>query len=588
MAAKTAASVTTTNSKITASSRFSFCPDVSELIGMLLSAGYWVVTYKCSWGLRAAGAIQRQRFDSKRQGSSPSGHELCREYHLGSEARLGGAQKGSPPVQDHDARLDCEKAGQVVTSASHRSPTTCVHGALASGPAALGRPLVNWLPTLKKELKLHRSFRSTTALRRGGTLSLAAVALGVIALIVTTFARSGTLPVRAEDRTALLNPEKFFVKSLVQVDLQHDVARFPLHKGTFQGRTYWFIITEASDFGLARDLNVNFAPKLANLAIGCPQCVQTVTLKTSADNKFGDAIVNFQGVVDFSPTRKLVAGPTGFPPTAAEPGAVGDANYSPFIRIQGSDVVYNAPIVASGDGPFDVDTHTNTGDRVLAVQIAAPAPPGQFRQSTADLLFVTGFAAGQKIIYTSTDASIPLAATIERATFVPRLQDAPFLGGDDTLGSARERIFIFANGQTGADNKQAQGLAHVILDGHAAEDASLKNTGLIEALRNEGDALNVLGDVPSLADPRHANAYSPLWDAQLGQWTKKAVDQGLNKRQTDENQILNLAAERPDLLTGPGGAPYGSVGFVINCPILAFINTLPSHDLVPLAAGAQG
>ena len=251
---------------------------------------------------------------------------------------------------------------------------------------------------------------------------------------------------------------------------------FQFTRAPLRGKTYWFILTEASDFGIARDLNVNFAPKLANLAIGCPQCVQTVTLTTSGNNKFGDAVVNFQGGVDFSPTRRLVAGPTGFPPAVAEPGAIGDANYSPFIRIQGSEVIYNAPIVASGDGPFDVDTHTNTGDRVLAIQLAPPAPPGQFRQSTADLLIVNGFAAGQPIIYTSTDSSIALAATIERATFVPRLQDAPFLGGDDTLGSARERIFIFANGQTGAENRQAQGLNHVILDGHASEDASLSST----------------------------------------------------------------------------------------------------------------
>lgn len=418
------------------------------------------------------------------------------------------------------------------------------------------------------------------------------LALGTLAAVATTTGRPGALPVRAEQepgpKSSLLNPDHFLVKSLIQVDLQHDVARFPLHKGAFHGHTYWFILTEASDFGLARDLNVNFAPKLANLAVGCPLCVQTVTLTTPPDNKFGDAIVNFQGVVDFSPTRKLVAGPTGFPPAVAEPGAVGDANYSPFIRIQGSDVIYNAPIVASGDGPFDVDTHVNTSDRVLAVHIAPPAPPGQFRQSTADLLVVQGFAAGKPIIYASTDSSIPLAATIERSTFVPRLQDAPFLGGDDSLGSARERIFIFANGQTGEDNKQAQGLNHVILDGHASEDASLKNAGLLAALHNQGDTLNVLGDVPSLADPRHANAYSPLWDAQIGEWTKKAVDQKLNTRQTDENQILNLVAQRPDLLTGPGGAPYGSVGFVINCPILAFTDKMPTTDLVPLAPGAQG
>jgi len=32
--------------------------------------------------------------------------------------------------------------------------------------------------------------------------------------------------------------------------------------------------------------------------------------------------------------------------------------------------------------------------------------------------------------------------------------------------------------------------------------------------------------------------------------TDKAVQQGLNKRQIDEVQVFNLAATRPDLLTG--------------------------------------
>jgi len=37
---------------------------------------------------------------------------------------------------------------------------------------------------------------------------------------------------------------------------------------------------------------------------------------------------------------------------------VAGPGYSPFIRIDGSSVVYNAPIVATGDGPFDVVHHT--------------------------------------------------------------------------------------------------------------------------------------------------------------------------------------------------------------------------------------
>src|SRR6266550_8649769 len=64
---------------------------------------------------------------------------------------------------------------------------------------------------------------------------------------------------------------------------------------------------------------------------------------------------------------------------------------------------------------------------------------------------------------------------------------------------------------------------HLITDGHASEDVSAGNTALINARRNGGDLLNVFGDFPTPADPRHADAYSPLWDAQLGLWTDKAV-----------------------------------------------------------------
>ena len=165
---------------------------------------------------------------------------------------------------------------------------------------------------------------------------------------------------------------------------------------------------------------------------------------------------------------------------------------------------------------------------MLGVHIADPAPQGQYAESWVDLLFVKGFDAGQPIVYISTDAGQPLTSVLERSTYVPALDNAPYHGGDDFLGSARERLFGFINGQTGDDNKESQGFVHLINDGHASEDASAGNTALIDALRNGGDLLNVFGDFPTETDPRHAEAYSPLWDAQLGLWTDKAVKQGLN------------------------------------------------------------
>jgi len=340
---------------------------------------------------------------------------------------------------------------------------------------------------------------------------------------------------------------------------------------------------------------VNYAPKLANIAISCSACVQTVTLDspTPAQNPFGQALVHFQGAPDFSPTRIAVPGPNGFPLARFQPGAVAGPGYSPFIQIAGSTVVYNAPIVATGDGPFDVVNHTNTGDRVLGIHIAPPtSPPGQYLESWVDMLFVKGFDAGQPILYLSTDAGQPLTAVLERSTYVPALDKAAYNGGDDFLGSARERLFGFVNGQTGANNPQAQGFVHLIRDGHASEDASAGNTALINALRNGGDLLNVFGDFPTLADPRHADAYSPLWDAQLGLWTDKAVKAGLNTRQIDENVVFNLAATRPDLLTGINPAtgmpaPYGAAGVDINCAVIGFTATAPTANLAAPVPNSQ-
>jgi hypothetical protein len=401
--------------------------------------------------------------------------------------------------------------------------------------------------------------------------------------------------------SGLLPRNKLTLDSAIQVNLSNETVRLPIYPGTAplpghpgQTERVWYILEDASDQGLAHDLGVNYAPKLANIAIGDPAAVQTVTEDNPSPqaNPFGPAVIHFQGAPDFSPTRIAVPGPTGFPLKRFQPGAVAGPGYSPFIRIAGSDVVYNAPIIATGNGPFDVTDHTNTEDRVLGIHIAGPSAPGQFAESWADLLFIKGFDAGQPIVYLSTDAGQPLTAVLERSTYVPALNDVSFNGGDDFLGSARERLFGFINGQTGADNPQAQGFQHLALDGDVGDDASLANTGLINALRHGGDLLNVFGDFPTLADPRHADAYSPLWDAQLGLWTAKAVKEGLNKRQIDENTVLNLAAQHPDLLTGVNPAtgqpePYGSVGVNINCAVIGYTAQAPTAALEPNAPGSQ-
>jgi hypothetical protein len=378
-------------------------------------------------------------------------------------------------------------------------------------------------------------------------------------VVATTFPASQTIA-----QPAFLPASHLVLTSARDVNVSAGTVIVPLHKGKFNGTTVWYILTDASDYGVAHDLNVLYAPKLANMAIGCPECVEEVTLGKPTGKFNNEAIVNFAGAPDFSPRRVLTPGPAGFPPSDAKPGAVGDAAYSPFIRIKGSSVVYNAPIVAVGDGPFDVSTHTNTADRVLAMDTKEDNDGPE-----ATMLLARGFDSGEPILYLSTEASDPGAAALERATYVPLLNHAPFVSGDDNLGSARERIFVFINGQTGRTNSNGQGLQYLTKDGNINEDATLANASTL------GSPINVQGDFPSLDDPRHANAYSPLWDVQLGQWSDKAVSAGLNVRQTDENKILNLVGE--GAVTGPGGAPYGGV-FVVNCPPVAYVDNRPRAD----------
>ncbi len=403
----------------------------------------------------------------------------------------------------------------------------------------------------------------------------------------------------------VLPRSKLTLESALEINLSKEYARLPIYPGTAPNPTnpsqtekVWYILEDASDKGLADDLGVNYAPKLADIGISCPECVQTVTEENPSpeSNHFGPAGIHFAGAPDFSPEREAVPGPTGFPLKSFKPGSdvpAGDA-YSPFIRIAGSDVIYNAPIVAVGEGPFDVTKHTNTEDRVLAVHIGTEqhAPSGQFGESWVDLLFVKGFDSGQPIVYLSTDAGQPLTSVLERSTYVPALNNVSFNGGDDFLGSARERLFGFINGQTGANNPQAQGFQHLALDGSVGENASQENTEFINSLRVGGDLLNVFGDFPTLASPRHADAYSPLWDAQLGLWTPKAIALGLNKRQIDENTVLNLAEEHPDLLTGVNPAtgepePYGSAGVDINCAVLGYTAAAPTEALEEVVPNSQ-
>ena len=74
--------------------------------------------------------------------------------------------------------------------------------------------------------------------------------------------------------------------------------------------------------------------------------------------------------------------------------------------------------------------------------------------------------------------------------------------------------------------------------------------------------------------------------------TPEAIKLGVDKRQIDENTVLNLAADHPEWLTGVNPAtgepePYGSVGVDINCAVLGFTAKAPTEGLEEVVPNSQ-
>ncbi len=298
------------------------------------------------------------------------------------------------------------------------------------------------------------------------------------------------------------------------------LATFPLQRGSSNGRTVWYVVTESSNESYARAHGLNFAPKLANASGSAG--VQTVSMQ-------GGEIV-FPASVTFGHKRVLVPGPNGFPPSQAEPPAVGEPGYSPLIKLPDGTIL-DAPHIANATGQADKVTRIDTVKRTV-----------QYRETE-------GRYEDKHVHYASFDSSSALGATLEDVTLAPALASLP-APGDEGLGtSARERLVAFVNGPTGARNPQRQGLNSAILD--------------------KMDPINLLHETPVL--DQHADvgdlAYSPIWDIHLAEWTAKAIAGGdrAELRSTDQ---VDREVSTGDV-TGPGGKPFGPSGTIANCPVIS-------------------
>lgn len=371
-----------------------------------------------------------------------------------------------------------------------------------------------------------------------------------LALLEALEAEGGT---PYDQETSLVYPDEFeiFIPSVTGVDLRlvseenpsGPTARIPMFRGLDPaGNSVDYIITEASDREVASLMGIIFAPRMS-LPRGTPG-LQEVTIS--------NGIMQFEGTVDFSPTRFVTPGdPTipgtpneitgsAFPPADLNPGAVADAAWSSQVMLP-SGLVLNAQIVANATG-----IHDRIPDS------------GQDDQSNTNLDRTNRFVVMQLLdgwqddrrnyFHFVTDASVPDAAAIELGVFAPTVGLLPSAGvfpEETRLGFAPS-----ANGIPDPSGNLGQGLNIATID---------------QAV----DPVNVFPIQPT--DPR----YTPMWDAHIYMWTADAIEndkrrivtsiddlEGLFEEGLVENFFANNGPEN-DFIAGlmPTNA-------IINCPVI--------------------
>lgn len=332
--------------------------------------------------------------------------------------------------------------------------------------------------------------------------------------------------------------DSVYVKSALAINIAKTNANvtLPLFKGVApNGNPVYYVITEASDYAVAKQMGINYSPKLI-YAVGTGG-EQKVTIK--------DGHMVFKGNVDFSPSRLVVAGdaPAYFPPKQIKSGAVADAEWSSIVVLP-SGLVLNAQLV-KGDG--------GNHDRVIAIDT---------QKMSVTLSILDGFRDGkQYFFHLVTDASAEIAAVLEQGVLAPRIDKIPQYGR--SLPSDKSALLGFSpnvNGITDIGSGMGQGFAY-----------SIRNNGV--------DPINVFPIPPYNDDSSAKNNYSPLWDAHVSVWTDKAISEGKIRRITSikDQKALVAAGYLTSAATDGNVNDYiglKSLRIIINCPVIAHPKTV--------------
>jgi hypothetical protein len=354
--------------------------------------------------------------------------------------------------------------------------------------------------------------------------------------VLESQAKESGRPVYTPETGVAFKPsDHVYIKSALAIDFtyRHATVTLPIFRGVQgDGKTVYYIITDASNYDVAQAMGIDYSPKLAKAA-GTPGA-QRVTL--------ANGIMHFPGNVDFAPAYKVVAGPPPgyFPPKVANPGAIGDAKWSPIVVLP-SGLVLNAQ---------QVHNPTGSHDRAVALDLT---------KRTVTLSILDGVQGGRQYFYhLVTDGSAAVAAVLEKGVFSATLAKIPAFG--KSLPSDHSALLGFSpvlNGSTVKGSGQDQGFS--------------------TALHNGIDPINVFPIPPDNDDSSKSNNYSPLWDAEVSQWTPAAIKAGKVHRIHSMSEQKKLIAE--GYLTtafiappGPGNAYVGGLrplDAIIDCPVIA-------------------
>lgn len=369
--------------------------------------------------------------------------------------------------------------------------------------------------------------------------------------------------------------QNVFLPSVLGIDFRVDrsvvpagpTARFPMFQGwetlpNGSRREGYYVITEASDASLANELGVIFSPRMAaSIGSGGEQ-----NSEWSDDGR-----LIFEGSVDFSPKRSLIAGDpsedgflVGFPPRAANPGAIADDNWSSYVVLPNTSIVINAQLVANSTGIHDRIPHPDGNSATQEDDLNNPNLSKS--QASVVMQLLDGWHDNKPYYFhIVTDTSDPGPATIELGVFAPKLNFLPTFGVFP--GGSMLPFSPTANGRTfdNGDGFGVQGL----------NTASLSD-------RQVQDPTNTFPIDPS--DTR----YAPMWDAHVTEFTVPEADRPILRSFDQVNELLANGTLIPFRGNGNDSPLENSLSSlltatraIINCPVI----TQPTANVIGTQIG---